>query len=141
MSSQTFQMLLQSHYTDDENNIKKLHVEHLVKEQWQTFELDNTTPGFDTFIYAILSCQHMYFRLNAAEYGLTLNSSEGLITVIADQYRSIETLNIEFKGKLKTGEPSQTAVDSIIARMHLCPVSINLKDIPHNNITASFETD
>ena len=132
-------MLLQCHYTGDNNDIDQLHVEHFVEDNWQELDLNTYTPGFDIFMYAVLTCQHTYFRLNAAKYGLVLDSSEGLITVMADEHRSIETLNVEFKGKLIKGSATNDAVDSIIARMGLCPVSINLKDIPHNKITASFD--
>jgi hypothetical protein len=140
MSDFTFQMLLHSSYIDDENTIDKLHVEHLVDDTWQGLDLNISSLGFDIFMYAILNCQHMYFRNNAAKYGLVLDSSEGLITVIADKHRSIETLNVEFKGKLKKGEATKEIVDSISARMALCPVSINLKDIANSHITASFES-
>ena len=140
MSDFTFQMLLHSSYTNDENDIDQLHVEHLVDDSWQELDLNLSSPGFDIFTYAILTCQHMYFRNNAAEYGLVLDSSEGLITVIANEHRSIETLNVEFKGKLKKGDATKEIVDSISARMALCPVSINLKDIMNRHITASFES-
>jgi len=139
MSEFTFQLLLQCRYSGDENKIEQLHVEHLVDDQWQELDLNISSPGFDIFMYAILTCQHMYFRNNAAEYGLTLDSSEGLITVIADKHRSIETLNIEFKGKVNKGTVTSHAIDSISARMKLCPVSINLKDIKHFKIAVSFE--
>ena len=139
MSDFTFQMLLHSSYINDKNDIDQLHVEHLVDDNWQELDLNISSLGFDIFMYAILNCQHMYFRNNAAEYGLVLDSSEGFITVIADEHRSIETLNIEFKGKLKKGEPTEDIVDSITARMKLCPVSINLREIKSNHITASFE--
>ena len=140
MSDFTFQMLLHCHYIDDENSIDQLHVEHLVDDNWQELDLNISSPGFDIFTYAILTCQHMYFRNNAAEYGLVLDSSEGLITIIADEHRSIETLNVEFKGKLKKGKATKDIVDSISARMALCPASINLKDITNRHITASFES-
>ncbi len=139
MNDLTFQMLLHCHYIGDENDVDQLHVEHLVDDDWQKLDLNISSPGFDIFIYAVLTCQHMFFRNNAAEYGLILDSSEGLITVIANEHRSIETLNVEFKGKLKKGKATKEMVDSISARMGLCPVSINLKDIANNHITASFE--
>ncbi len=139
MNKFTFQMLLHCHYTGDENNVDQLHIEHVVEDGWQELDLNTSTPGFDIFMYAILTCQHTYFSTNAAEYGLILDSSEGLITVIANEHRSIETLNVEFKGKLTKGLATKEAVDSITARMGLCPVSINLKDIPHSKITASFD--
>ena len=139
MSKFTFQLLLHSSYLNDNNDIDELHVEHLVNDNWEKLDLNIYSLGFDIFMYAILNCQHMYFRNNAAEYGLVLESSEGLITVIADKHRSIETLNIEFTGKLKKGEPTKGIVDSITARMKLCPVSINLRDITNNHISANFE--
>jgi len=73
MSDLTFQMLLHSNYIDDNNNIDQLHVEHLVDNNWQELDLNTSSPGFDIFIYAILTCQHMYFKNNAAEYGLVLD--------------------------------------------------------------------
>jgi len=139
MSDQTFQMLLQSSYSGDENEIAQLHVEHLVEDNWQELDLNIYTAGFDVFMYAILTCQHMYFRKNAAEYGLTLDSGEGLLTVIASEHRDVGTLNVEFKGKYKKGEATKEIVDSISARMALCPVSINLKTIPNTHLSASFE--
>lgn len=139
MSDLTFQMLLHSSYIDDENTIDELHVEHLVNDNWQELGINTSSPGFDIFMYAILTCQHMYFRNNAAEYDLVLDSSEGLITVIANEHRNIDTLNVEFKGKLRKGVVTEDKVDSITARMCLCPVSINLKDITNNHISASFE--
>lgn len=133
-------MLLQCHYTGDENVIDRLHVEHLVDDDWEELDLDISTPGFDIFIYSILSCQHMYFRNNAAEYELVLDSSQGLITVITDEHRSIESMHGEFTGKLKKGTASIEKVNSIAARMNLCPASINLKDIPDKKINVSFES-
>jgi len=139
MSNSTFQMLLQSSYNGDENDVATLHIEHLVDNDWNELELNIYTPGFDIFMYAILTCQHMYFRNNAAKYGLMLSSSEGLLTIITGEHRSIESLNVEFKGKLKKGDANKEVIDSISARMALCPVSINLKTIPETKITASFE--
>jgi hypothetical protein len=139
MTTLTFQILLHCEYSDDKNTIDHLHVEHLIDDEWQEFELGLLSPGFDVFMYAILTCQHLYFRNNATEYGLSLDSSEAIITVITDKNRSIDTLNVDFKGKLKKGIATQDMVDSILARMGLCPVSINLKNIPNNHTTISFE--
>lgn len=140
MNDLTFQMLLQCNYTNDENDIEQLNVEHLVDDSWQELTLSTDTPGFDIFMYAILTCQHMFFRNNAAEYGLVLDSSEGLMTIIADEHRSIQSLHVDFKGKIKKGIANADMVDSIIARMNLCPVSINLKDILDRKTTVVFET-
>ncbi len=141
MNDLTFQMLLHCNYTNDENDIDQQVVEHMVDDNWQELALSNNSPGFDIFMYAILTCQHMYFRSNAAEYGLVLNSCEGLITIIADEHRSIQTLHVDFKGKLKKGIAEADMVDSIVARMELCPVSINLKDILDRKTIVAFERD
>ena len=140
MSDFTFQSLLRCSYKNDDNDIDEQTVEHLVDDNWQKFNLSNDAPGFDIFMYAILTCQHMYFRLNAAKYGLTLNSSEGLMTIIADANRSIQTLHVDFKGQLKKGIANDDMIDSIAARMKLCPVSINLKDFPDRETTVVLES-
>lgn len=139
MSDFTFQMLLKCHYEGDKNEVGQLHVEHLVDDNWQELDLNIYSPGFDVFMYAIITCQHMYFKNNATEYGLIMDSSEGLVTVIANEHRSIEALHAEFKGKLKSGHADVEMVKSIAARMALCPVSINLKEIPDKVITATFD--
>ena len=140
MNDFTFQMLLQCSYINDENDIDQKNIEHLVDDDWQELTLSTSSPGFDIFMYAIITCQHMYFSNNAAEYGLVLSSSEGLMTVIADEHRSIQSLHVDFKGKLKKGIADDDMVDSIIARMNLCPVSINLKDILDRKTTVVFES-
>jgi hypothetical protein len=139
MSNLTFQMLLQCKYRGDDNDVDQLNIEILVDDNWQDFTIANNTPGFDVFMYAILTCQHTYFRNNAAEYDLVLGSSEGLITVSTDEHRSISSLHADFKGQLEKGIVNVEAVDSIIARMDLCPVSINLKDIIDRKTTVVFE--
>lgn len=133
-------MILRCNYTGDENDISQLTVEHLVDGDWHELTLSTDSPGFDIFLYAILSCQHMYFKNNAAEYGLIMNSSEGFITVIADEHRSIQSLHVDFKGSLKKGIANTEIIDSIAARMNLCPVSINLKDFLDRKITVVFES-
>ena len=133
-------MILRCSYTGDDNDVSKSTVEHLVDGDWHELTLSTDSPGFDIFLYAILTCQHMYFKNNAAEYGLVLNSSEGFITVIADEHRSIQSLHVDFKGMLKKGVASTEIIDSIAARMDLCPVSINLKDFLDRKITVVFES-
>ena len=140
MNDLTFQMLLQCKYKNDDNQIDQQSVEHLVDDSWQELNISNSAPGFDIFMYAILTCQHMFFRNNAAEYGLVLNSSEGLITVITDEHRDIQSLHVDFKGMLKKGTADDEVIKSIIARMDLCPVSINLKGFHDRKTTLVFET-
>ena len=133
-------MILRCNYTGDDNDVSQSTVEHLVDGDWHELTLSTDSPGFDIFLYAILTCQHMYFKNNAAEYGLVMNSSEGFITVIADEYRSIQSLHVDFKGMLKKGVANTEIINSIAARMDLCPVSINLKDFLDRKITVVFES-
>lgn len=139
MSDLTFQIRLQCLYTGRENNIGQLHVEHLVDGEWEKLNLNTLSPGFDIFMYSILTCQHMYFRVNATERGLALDSSEGMITVGTDNHRSMQSLVVDFKGRLKSGSAEKDAVDYIIERMQQCPVSTNLKDIAETRTSVSFE--
>ena len=138
MSDLTFHMRLKCNYTRDTNDVDTLSVEHLVDKDWRQLDLSIASPGFDIFMYSILTCQHMFFRLNAAERNLVLDSSEGLVTIGTDAHRVIETLRVNFKGKLKSGEADDSNIDYIKERMCQCPVSINLKDIPDSETTVSF---
>ena len=141
MNDLTFQMLIHCSYEKDENVVVQQNVEQLVDDSWEELSLSTASPGFDIFMYAILTCQHLYFRNNAAEYGLVLKESEGLITVITNELRSIQSMHVDFKGKLTKGIATVDMVDSIVARMDLCPVSINLKDILDRKLTVVFESD
>ena len=138
MSGLTFQMIMRCHYSGDENRLDNLYVEHLVNDEWQELKLDTYSPGFDVFIYSILSCQHMFFRNNSTEYGLAMDSAEALITIVTDEHRSIESLHAEFTGKLKMGTADVEKVKSITARVGLCPATINLKEIADKKITVSY---
>jgi len=66
MSERNFQMRLTCGYTEPENTVEHLNVEVLDEGTWKKFDLNTMTPGFDIFIYALFTCQHMYFRVNAA---------------------------------------------------------------------------
>lgn len=139
MSDHTFQMRLACTYADPDNSIDKLKVDLLVDDTWRPLDLNTGTPGFDVFIYAIFTCQHMYFRVNAAERGLMLVSGEGSITVGTDQDRNLELLHVGFHGKLKSGTPTQASIDYIVERMGLCPVSRNIKAAADSKTIVSLE--
>ncbi len=138
MSDLTFHMRLSCNYTSTANNVDRLQVEHMVEDEWKILELNTHSPGFDIFMYSILTCQHMYFRLNAAERNLILDSSEGFITVCTDTHRNIDSLQVNFKGRLKSGNASEDDIAYIKERMTLCPVSTNLKDIADTETVISF---
>ncbi len=139
MSDLTFKMRLGCQYSGTGNEVTQLRVENLVNNEWLTLDLNTKSPGFDIFMYAILTCQHMYFRVNAAERQLQLSSSNGEITVSTDQHRNMEQLHISFNGKLQDGSASADDIEYITERMGLCPVSINLKECQDTETTVSFE--
>lgn len=140
MNSRHFEMRLKCTYADPDNSVKFLDVEHLVENKWQTLELDTRFPGFQIFVYAIFTCQHMYFRVNCAERGLILNSAQGSIVVEANTDWVLETLHVDFTGHLKSGQPNQGDMDYIVDRMKLCPVSRNLSTVPDSETKIRFET-
>ena len=105
---------------------------------WQDFELDFGQPGFLIFVYAILNCQHLYMRTNAAERGLVLDSSLATIDVLADEEWRLRRLHIGFEAKLRSGSPSREDIDHIINRMQRCPVSTNLRDVKDMRTVLEF---
>jgi hypothetical protein len=126
MSTLHFSLRLAASYRDDSNEIRSLEVEHVVDGEWQPLELGLASPGFDIFMYAILTCQHMYFRVNCAERGLLLDSATAGLRIASGDDRKIESLAVSFAGKLRQGKPGAGDIEYIRTRMQQCPVSINL---------------
>lgn len=138
MSERSFRMRLVSRYAPPDNSVAELDVEHLIDGAWQPFDLNVRSPGFDVFVYAVLTCQHMYFRSNCAERGLILESAEGSIEILATQDWEMQRLRVHFTAKLSSGTPSEEAVEYIAGRMGQCPVSINLKPVPDTATQVDF---
>jgi uncharacterized OsmC-like protein len=130
VSERNFNMRLRGTYEGDGNTVAGLEVEHQVDGQWQPLDLGPGSPGFDIFTYAVLTCQHMYFRVNCAERGLLLDGAEGSIVIGADRDWKIKILQVHFTGRLRSGQASPDDISYIISRMKQCPVSRNLSDIP-----------
>lgn len=129
MSPLNFSMRLTASYRGDTNEVQAIEVEHIVDATWRPLELDLASPGFDIFIYAILTCQHLYLRMNCAERGLLLDSATGELHIGASDDRRIESLSVSFSGRLRQGEPNVGDIDYIERRMQQCPVSINLAPV------------
>ena len=138
MSARSFQMRLSCRYTEPENASTDLEVEVLADGQWQNFDLNCETAGFLVFVYAILSCQHLYLRTNAAERGLLLGSARGAIELVASEDWDVQKLHIGFDVKLQSGRPSGDDVNYIVERMKQCPVSRNLKAVPDSDTAVRF---
>jgi len=135
VSERNFSMRMKSTYEGNTNNVSSLEVEHMVEGQWQSLDLGLASPGFEIFVYAVFTCQHMYFRVNCAERGLVLNTADGSIVIGADQDWKIETLRVNFSGQLGSGQASPDAIGYIISRMKQCPVSRNIRETPDVELT------
>jgi hypothetical protein len=135
VSERNFSMRLNSTYEENTNAIAVLQVEHRIDGEWQPLDLGLASPGFDIFVYAVFTCQHMYFRVNCAERGLVLNSAEGGIIIGADKDWNMETLQVHFSGRLRSGQASTDDIDYIVSRMQQCPVSRNIREAPDAETT------
>jgi hypothetical protein len=138
MPERHFSMRLKSTYEGDANAVASLAVEQLVDGQWQPLDLGLASPGFDIFVYAVFTCQHMYFRVNCAERGLLLNSADGSIVIGADKDWNMETLQVHFSGQLGSGQASPDDIDYIVSRMKQCPVSLNIREAPGTESTVTL---
>jgi len=134
MSERHFQMRIDCRYADPDNQVADLRVELLDKDAWRPLDLGIGSPGFQIFVYGILSCQHLYVRTNCAELGLMLESVQGRIHVAAGHDWTIDTLHVEFEGQLRSGSPSEAAIAHIVDRMGHCPSSVNLREIPDTRV-------
>jgi uncharacterized OsmC-like protein len=139
LSERNFSMRMRSTYEGDNNAVASLDVEHQLEGRWQPFEIGLGAPGFDIFVYAVLACQHLYFRANCAERGLMLGSAEGTIRISADADWKMETLQVQFSGRLASGRAGQDDIDYIVARMEQCPVSRNLRQVPEAGTVVTLE--
>lgn len=135
MSDHSFQLRLFCRYEDPNNSITDLKVEVFTVRGWKVLDLNIRSAGFLLFVYTILTCQHMFMRKNCAEKGLTLDTANGMIDLLASEDWFVQKMHISFEGKLKSGSPGAEDVDYIIGRMEQCPVSKNLSKIPDSRTT------
>lgn len=139
MSEHSYNMRVHSRYAGEDNAVSSLAVEYRVEGDWRPFELGIETPGFDVFVYSILTCQHTYFRINCAERGLLLDKSTGYLVIDTDALRTIESLRVHFHGSLRDGEPAAEDIGYVESRMGQCPVSRNLVMPPDVSTSVSLE--
>ena len=138
MTQRVFQMRLECRYQRPDNSVAELRVQLMEKGAWADFELGFEQPGFVIFVYAVLNCQHLYMRTNAAERGLLLDSARGSIEVAADRDWVVQKLHVQFQGQLQSGTPAAGDVDYIVDRMRHCPVSINLREVADSRTAVDF---
>ena len=139
MSDRNFEMRLNCRYTAPDNTIDQLSVDTMVDGEWQALNLHLKSPGFQLFNYGLFSCQHLYFRSNAAERGLKLASATAHIIVETDINWNITLVNVDFRGLLTSGSPTKETIDYIIERMGLCPVSTNMKEVADSKRSVTFD--
>ena len=132
MNERVFDLRMSCRYEEPDNAIAQLTVEHLDDGEWRQFDLNARSPGFLVFVYAMLTCQHLYFRVNCAERGLSLESAAGAIHMVTTEAWDAHTVEIRFEGKLTSGTVSKADVDHIVARMKQCPVSRNTRRIQNS---------
>jgi hypothetical protein len=138
MADHRFQMRLQCRYAGDDNAPQEQSIEHRTESGWTPLELGFKTPGFLVLVYAVLNCQHLYMRVNAAERGFELGSAEGSIDIETNADWEVQRLTVHFDVRVRRGAPSAEDTAYIIDRMRHCPVSVNLKEPPSSATTIEF---
>ena len=138
MGSYKFQFRLSCRYRSKKNLVANLLFEHLVDNEWVVYDPANYAAGFLILLYAVFNCQHLYFRVNAAERGLQLKSAKGELEAEVNDDWEIQKLTIHFDGQLESGRPVKDDEDYILERMTQCPVSVNLKTPPDMRVSISF---
>lgn len=138
MSDRRFQMRLGCRYEDPDNTVGDLWVENLDEGEWRDLDMSTRSPGFLVFVYAVFTCQHLYFRANCVELGLMLESADGTIDVVTTEDWDLTMLHVHFNGKLKSGTPSSEDIDYIVSRMKQCPVSKNTREPPDSQTTVNL---
>jgi hypothetical protein len=139
MDNHEFRMRLFARYNGSDNAIADLRVEVLADSGWEVLDLDTRTAGFLLFVYTLLACQHMNLRTNCAERGLVLESSTGLIELLADADWHIRKLHVGFDAVLASGAPGPGDAAEIAGRMQECPVSRNLAGIPDVSVELQLD--
>jgi len=126
MSKHIFNLRMAVGYGPTENEITSLEVDVLNDNEWETLDLNTTTPGFLIYVYSIFTCQHMFLRTNATERKLAFKSSRAELLVETSEDWLLEKVYVKFIVKLSAGEANDDDTDYIVSRMQHCPVSKNL---------------
>ena len=138
MNDRRFRMRLTCRYEQPDNTVGDLSVENFEDGEWRNLGLSERSPGFLIYVYAVFTCQHLYFRTNCAERGLMLASSDGTIDVVTTEEWDLTRLHVHFQGKLKSGVATAADADYIVGRMKQCPVSRNTREPPDSRTTVAL---
>lgn len=114
-------------YEGAKNHIATMQVSMLGEDgAWKPLEINNHSPGFLVFVYSLLTCQHLYMYVNAAERELELSGSEGELVLEATEGWMLTNLRVGFVATLRSGVPTPEKTEEIRQRMNQCPVSRNI---------------
>ena len=138
MSERIFRMQMSCDYQEPDNMVASLQVKVFEEDEWKAFDLNVGSPGFQVFVYAVLSCQQMHMRLGCVERGLHLGSADGEIEIVTTEDWLITKLQVSFSARLISGEPEAEDEAAIIERMKNCPVSRNLTSAAHPETRLQF---
>jgi len=138
MIERPYHLRLNCDYETDKNEVHNLKAEIFTDDEWKTLHLSTKSPGFLMLTYALFSCQHLYMRTNCAERDVILESASGELKLVADENWHIQTVDVSFNAKIKSGQPSDDDIDYIIDRMGHCPVSSNIPDDIEKSVTVKF---
>jgi len=105
MNERHFQMRLHGQYQEPENSVASLRVEIFAEEEWQMFDLNSGSAGFLIFVYAMLSCQHLYMRLNCAERGLLLERRHQPRVVVSERAGPPRAVRVEVLAVVGVAQP------------------------------------
>ncbi|MDH5710575.1 MAG: hypothetical protein OEZ15_02765 [Gammaproteobacteria bacterium] len=133
-----FHLRLACDYETEKNEVHNLRVEILVEDEWKTLHLSTKSPGFLLLVYGLFSCQHLYMRTNCAERNITLEATTGELKLMAGEDWNIQSVDVVFLARIKSGQPSEDDINYIIDRMGHCPVSTNIPDDIEKSVTVKF---
>ncbi len=126
MATRRFQLKFEARYETEKNLVSELQAWQRKQGSWQTLELDVSTPGFTTYVYSLLTCQHLYLRNSCAEKSLQMTSASGEILLKTNVDWIVTDVQAQFDIALRHGEASTEDIEYIISRLKQCPVSRNL---------------
>ena len=139
MAGRQFKFRLSARYHSAENQIADMRYENWTRDGWQSYDPENYTAGFLILLYAVLNCQHNFFRNKAAERGLQIERAEGRLEADTGEEWNLTRLHIHIDGTLASGKPTPDDIDYIVDRMMGCPVSVNVAPIPDLKTTIGFK--
>jgi hypothetical protein len=138
MPQHQFEMRLSCRYQGADNTPVDPVFELMTEQGPEPFALGFSTPGFLVFVYAVLNCQHLYLRVNAAERGHRLSEAVGHLRIATDADWRMQRLAVHFDLRTAGSTPDAGDLDYFKERMRACPVSVNLREPAESSTTLTL---